>query len=427
MLLILYWFNNNEIVGESMTGIHTTVKVVGAKCNYDCQYCFYLEKDVILNSRKVMSLEMLESYINNYISNQDSPTAEFAWHGGEPTLAGLEFFKQAVRLQKQYAQGKTIKNTLQTNGSKLDRQWCQFFKENNFLVGLSLDGPEWLQAVYRTKQGKSVFNESLKALKLLQKMNVEYNVLACVTQDYCQHAEEVYTFFRKHKVKHLQFSPILESLPSEQERSRGQHFTSNLIFSTSKGFNTHQPMPWSVKGKDYGHFLVDIFKLWVKKDVGKVFISNFEQALTQYIGNESPNCIHAQECGSSYAIESNGDVYFCDHVAYPESNLGNVTTLSLQDIKQNASRFSLNKQSRLSNRCKQCRFLKLCHGGCPKHRFRSTTGEYENTLCEGYFYFFQKIEKYLQAMTTLLANGYPASYVMQAIDGPLILTSANKR
>lgn len=410
-----------------MMGIHTTVKVVGSKCNYDCKYCFYLEKDRVLNSRKVMSLEVLESYIKNYISNQPSPIVEFAWHGGEPTLAGLDFFKQAVALQKRYAQGKIIKNTLQTNGSKIDKQWCQFFKENNFLVGLSLDGPEWLQATYRTKHGESVFSENLQALKLLQKMNVEYNVLACVTQEYCQHAESIYAFFRKHKVKYLQFSPVVESLPSERERARGQHFAGNLIVPTSQTDEEYQSTAWSVKGADYGHFLVDIFQLWIKQDVGKVFISNFEQALTQYIGNESPNCIHAKECGSSYAVESNGDVYFCDHVAYPESNLGNVMTQSLQAIGQTTSQFDFNKHSRLSKRCKQCRFLKLCNGGCPKHRFFSSSGEYENTLCDGYFHFFQHIEKYLQAMTTLMTHGYPASHVMQALDGPLILTPSNKR
>ncbi len=408
-------------------GVHTTVKVIGSKCNYDCKYCFYLEKDVLLNSRKIMSLDVLESYIKNYISQQESPEVEFAWHGGEPTLAGLDFFRHAVALQHKYANNKTIKNTLQTNGSKLDREWCKFFKENNFLIGLSLDGPEWLQASYRTKQGESVFNENLKALKLLQKMNVEHNVLACVTQDYCQHAEDIYTFFRKHKVKHLQFSPIVESLPSALEQSRGQHFAGNIIVSTSADNDTRQPMPWSVKAKDYGRFLVDVFKLWIKHDVGKVFISNFEQALTQYIGNESPNCIHAKECGSSYAVESNGDVYFCDHVAYPESNLGNITTTSLKELKENSAQFAFNKQSRLSERCKQCRYLKMCNGGCPKHRYLTANGEYENVLCEGYFYFFQQTEKYLQAITTLLANGYPASHIMQALDGPLILTSSNKR
>lgn len=410
-----------------MTGIHTTVKVVGSKCNYDCQYCFYLEKDLVLNSKKVMSLDVLERYIQNYIANQDSQIVEFAWHGGEPTLAGLDFFRHAVALQRKYAQDKIIKNTLQTNGSKLDKQWCQFFKENNFLVGLSLDGPEWLQATYRTKQGKSVFDENLKALKLLQKMNVEHNVLACVTQEYCQHAESIYAFFRKHKVKYIQFSPIVESKPSEQEQARGQHFSSNLILSTGKQAEVHQPMPWSVNSKDYGQFLVDIFQQWIKQDVGKVFISNFEQALTQYIGNDSPNCIHAQECGSSYAIESNGDVYFCDHVAYPESHLGNITLHPLKQIKEHSTQFHFNKQSRLSNRCKQCRYLKMCNGGCPKHRYLAANGEYENVLCEGYFYFFQQIEKYLHAMTRLLANGYPASYVMQALDGPLILTTSNKR
>ncbi len=374
-----------------------------------------------------MSLDVLESYIKNYISNQQTPVVEFAWHGGEPTLAGLDFFKQAVALQKQHAGDKVIKNTLQTNGSRLDKEWCKFFKENNFLIGLSFDGPEYLQATYRTKQGKSVFKENLQALKLLQKMNVEHNVLACVTQDYVKYAAEIYAFFRKHKVKHLQFSPIVESLPSEAEQSRGQHFAGNLIFSTSDTPKERKPMPWSVTSKDYGRFLVDIFNLWIKQDVGKVFISNFEQALTQYVGNESPNCIHAKECGSSYAVESNGDVYFCDHVAYPESNLGNITKQTLQEIKQSSAQFDFNKQSRLSTRCKQCRYLKLCNGGCPKHRYLTSNGEHENVLCEGYFYFFHQIEKYLQAITTLLANGYPASYVMQALDGPLILTSSNKR
>ncbi len=409
-----------------MAGIHTTVKTVGSKCNYDCQYCFYLEKDQLLNSRKVMSLDTLERYIQNYIASQDTEVVEFAWHGGEPTLAGLDFFKQAVAFQRQYAGDKIIKNTLQTNGSKLDKDWCQFFRENNFLVGLSLDGPEWLQAKYRTKQGKSVFAENLQALKLLQKMQVEHNVLACVTQEYCRHAKSIYEFFRKHKVKHIQFSPLVESAPTAEEQSRGQHFTGNLIYSTA-GVEEQSPTAWSVDGKAYGQFLFDIFQLWVKHDVGKVFISNFEQALTQYIGNPSPNCIHAPECGSSYAVESNGDVYFCDHVAYPESKLGNINSDSLKAVSQRAQQFEFNKSSRLSTRCKQCRYLKMCNGGCPKHRYLTLSGEYENRLCEGYSYFFRNIEKYLHAMTQLLANGYPASHIMQALDGPLILTSSNKR
>ncbi len=407
-----------------MNGLHTTVKVVGSKCNYDCQYCFYLEKESLLNSHKSMSHETLEAYVRNYISSQSTPEVEFAWHGGEPTLAGIGFFEKAVEFQRKYAGDKIIKNTLQTNGSRLDEKWCRFFRENNFLVGLSLDGPEWLQGKYRTKQGKSVFDEIMKALKLLQKMNVEFNVLACVSKEYCGHAEAIYSFFRKHKVKHIQFSPLVESLPSEVEQSRGQHFGSNLIFSTAKlDEHRYNPVSWAVDAKEYGKFLVDIFNLWIAKDVGKVFIANFEQALTQFIGNPSPNCIHAKNCGSSYAVESNGDVYFCDHVAYPESKIGNVVSTELKDIAgENKNLF--NKESRLSQRCKNCQFLQLCNGGCPKHRYLSDTGEYENVLCEGYYFFFNSIHKYLQAMTTLLANGYPASYVMQALNGPLILTTS---
>ncbi|HCE3364401.1 TPA: anaerobic sulfatase maturase [Vibrio parahaemolyticus] len=412
-----------------MAGLHTTVKVVGSKCNYDCQYCFYLEKGLLLKSKRPMNIETLETYIKNYISSQDTPIVEFAWHGGEPTLIGIDFFEKAVEFQKQYANGKLIKNTIQTNGSKLNSDWCRFFRENNFLVGLSLDGPEWLQEKYRTKQGKSAFKESFSALKLLQKMNIEYNVLACVTKEYCKHAEAIYSFFRKNKVKHIQFSPLVESSPLETEQARGQHFGSNLIFSTDKRHTDpqkYEPIAWSVDAKEYGRFLTDVFHLWVSQDVGKVFISNFEQALTQYLGNPSPNCIHAKKCGSSYAVEANGDVYFCDHIAYPESKLGNVFETSLHEMSLNHE-LQFNKESRLSMRCKQCQYLSLCNGGCPKHRYLSDTGEYENVLCDGYFYFFSSIQKYLQAMTTLLAHGYPASYVMQALDGPLILTPSNKR
>ncbi|MAD02875.1 MULTISPECIES: anaerobic sulfatase maturase [unclassified Pseudoalteromonas] len=409
-----------------MSGLHTTVKVVGSKCNYDCEYCFYLEKDTLLKSNKSMQQDTLEAYVRNYINSQNTPEVEFAWHGGEPTLVGLNFFEKAVEFQRKYAGQKVIKNTIQTNGSKLNNDWCRFFRENNFLVGISLDGPEWLQAKYRTKQGKSAFNEILSAIKLLQKMNVQYNVLACVTKEYCQHGEEIYTFFRKHKIKHIQFSPVVESLPSKDEQSRGQHFASNLIFSTAKSYqqNKYNPLSWAVDAKEYGKFLVDIFNLWIKEDVGKVFILNFEQALTQYIGNPSPNCIHAKNCGSSYAVEANGDVYFCDHVAYPESKIGNVMTSSFQDIASN-NKDIFNKESRLSERCKKCNVRQLCNGGCPKHRYLADTGEYENVLCDGYFHFFNSIQKYLHAMTQLLANGYPASYVMQALNGPLILKSSN--
>lgn len=410
-----------------MQGIHTTAKVVGALCNYDCQYCFYLEKDELIDSKRLMSNEILEQYIINYISSQQTPTVEFAWHGGEPTLIGLEFFELAVALQKKYAGNKVIKNTLQTNGSKITEEWCKFFRDNQFLVGLSLDGPEHIQAKYRTKRGRSAFKETYNALKLFQKFGVDYNVLACVTHDYCEHAEEIYQFFRENNVKHLQFSPVVEYLPSAKEAQRGQSFSSGLfLVDITEGIPEQKPTEWSVTAHEYGQFLIKVFDTWIKKDVGDIFISNFEQALTQYIGNPSPNCIHASECGASYAVESNGDVYFCDHVAYPESKMGNITRTKLIEIHEKSDFHLLSKKKRLSSRCKSCKFLKLCNGGCPKQRHLTNEGEYENHLCEGYFSFFSHVEKYLHAMTLLLSNGYPASYVMQALNGPLILKKNNQ-
>lgn len=400
--------------------IHVTSKVIGSRCNYECEYCFYLEKDDILGKKPAkMPDEILESFIDKYISAQNNGVVEFVWHGGEPTLLGISYFKKIVTLQNKHKNNKTIRNTIQTNGSKIDEEWCRFFYDNKFLVGLSLDGPQHIHDMYRTRGGQGTFSEVMAALSLLKKYNVDYNILACVPESYTVHAKEIYNFFKSIGIKHIQFSPVVEYKASKQERENGFHFSSEIIFTSNN--LAPKTTDWSISGMSYGKFLCEIFDVWVRNDVGNIFVSNFENALTQHVGNPSPNCIHAKKCGKSLTVETNGDIYFCDHVTYPESKLGNIFSGSFYEMDSDLP--ELNKESQLSKRCKQCNYLHLCNGGCPKHRiFDSKTKEKENLLCEGYFNFYTHTDKYFKAITVLLVNGYPASHVMEAANGrPLMI------
>ncbi len=406
-------------------GLHILSKPIGSVCNLDCEYCFYLEKDSLnqKSNKFRMSDEILEAYIKNYIKNQPTEFVEFVWHGGEPTIIGLEFFEKAMEFQKKHNTNKKITNSIQTNGNYLTRKWCKFLKTNNFIVGLSLDGPKEIHNIYRYhKNGKGSFEETFKALKLLQKYNVEVNILACIGKETAKYPLEIYNFFKKNKVKYIQFTPIIERIPDSFEKSRGQTLSgpANLEKCEDKLVTS-----WSVEPKEYANFLIKITDEWIRKDVGEIFIMNFESALTQYIGNHASSCIHARQCGKNLAVENDGSVYACDHYVYPEYKLGNVKDKSLYEMSNESiqKEFGREKETKLTSECKNCNVLQLCWGGCPKHRFEKTI-EGKNGLsymCEGYKTYFNYIINYLEAITKLLVNGYNANYIMQAIDRPLVL------
>ena len=397
-------------------------KPIGPKCNLNCEYCFYLEKKALFGEKENfrMSDVVLRSYITKYIASQPTPIVEFVWQGGEPTLLGLDFFKRVVELQKPFCSQKTIVNSLQTNGTLLTDEWCKFLKENNFLVGISLDGPEEIHNRYRSDHsGNDTFDKVMQGLKLLVKYDIEYNVMACVAKETAYKPLEVYHFFKDQGVKFIQFVPIIERIADSKAKQCGLSLAGPA--SLEKQEDNVQVTDWTVEPQAYGDFLIAIYEEWVKNDVDDIFVMNFEWALHAWIGNPSPVCIHARQCGKSVIVEHNGDVYACDHFMYPQYKLGNIVQddpMELAD-KSRKQGFGVSKETALSRQCQECQVLKACWGGCPKHRFAKTYYDEPGLhyLCEGYKKFFLYICKYLKVMTQLLENGYSRTPVMDVAKG----------
>ncbi|MRR58638.1 MAG: anaerobic sulfatase maturase [Deltaproteobacteria bacterium] len=407
-------------------GIHIVAKPIGPACNLECAYCFYLEKQALYSACADcrMTDEVLEHFIRSYIEAQPTPVVEFVWQGGEPTLLGLDFFRRVIELQRPLTGRKTITNSLQTNGTLLDDKWCRFLKQYNFMVGISLDGPKEIHDRYRRdRRGNGTFDAVLRGLKLLQKHEVEYNVMASVARETASRPLEVYHFFKEQGVEFIQFVPIIERLPDAAARELGLSLARPAALDRYEENNV--VTPWSVLPEEYGDFLITIYEEWVRHDVGKVFVMNFEWALNAWIGNPSPVCIHARQCGRSLVLEHNGDLFACDHYVYPEYHLGNIMTDDLTRMieKSLQSGFGVQKESALPKWCEKCEVLAACQGGCPKHRFMETFHSEPGFqyLCAGYKKFFRHIRKYLRVMAQLLENGLPASYVMQAVKGPLVI------
>lgn len=407
-------------------GIHVVAKPIGPVCNLNCEYCFYLEKQALFcpDEKYRMSEDVLTTFIANYISSQPTPLVEFVWQGGEPTLLGVDFFRRVIELQKPFTGAKTITNSLQTNGTLLTDEWCVFLKNHNFMVGISIDGPEEIHNRYRRdRKGNETFDRVIQGLRLLQKHKVEYNVLASVARETAKHPLEVYRFLKNEGVEFIQFTPIVERLPDSSSRQIGLRYAGPS--SLDREEDQADVTEWSVIPEDYGDFLIAIYEEWVRNDVGKVFVMNFEWALNAWIGNPSPVCVHAKTCGRSVVMEHNGDIYACDHSVYPKYRLGNIKTDRLSHMVDRSlhSGFGVSKETALPQWCRECKVLAACQGGCPKHRFHMT---YYNEpglhyLCAGYKKFFLHIRKYCHCMTQLLGNGLPASYIMDAVKGPLVI------
>jgi uncharacterized protein len=406
--------------------MHVVAKPMGPVCNLACAYCFYLEKRALFGAGEDFRMpdEVLATFIRCYVETQPTPVVEFVWQGGEPSLRGLDFFQRVVELQRPFAGRKTITNSLQTNGTLLDDEWCRFLKQHNFMVGISLDGPREIHDRYRRdRSGKGTFAAVLRGLRLLRKHGVEYNIMASVARDTARQPLDVYRFFRDEGVEFIQFAPIVERLP---DASAVEH---RLSHAGPAKLTRKEPYtevtPCSVVPEDYGNFLIAVYEEWVRKDVGKVFVMNFEWALNAWIGNPSPVCVHARQCGRSVVLEHNGDLFACDHYVYPEYRLGNILTGDLARMVETSARSGVgaSKESALPAWCGKCEVLAACRGGCPKHRFLETCqGEAGlQYLCAGYRKFFRHIRKYLRVMTTLLENGLSPSLVMSAAKGPLVI------
>jgi uncharacterized protein len=411
---------------DNMEGIHVVAKPIGPLCNLNCEYCFYCEKQALFGADEKyrMTDKVLSAFINGYITSQPTPVVEFVWQGGEPTLLGMDFFQRAMELQKPFAHRKIIRNSLQTNGTLLDDNWCRFLKKHDFMVGISLDGPKDIHDRYRRdRQDKGTFDRVMRGLQLLKKHNVEYNVLACVARDTATRPLDVYRFFKNEGIEFIQFTPIVERVPGAYETGLGLRFAGPALPDKEEGETG--VTPWAVVPEEYGDFLIALYEEWVRHDVGKVFVMNFEWALNAWIGSPSPVCIHAERCGRSVVLEHNGDVYACDHCVYPQYRLGNIVTDALPDLiaKSLKSGFGVTKEHALPRWCRECEVLAACRGGCPKHRFARSYYDEPGLLylCAGYRKFFLHIRKYLSVMATLLENGLPASQVMDAIKGPLVI------
>ena len=407
-------------------GIHIVAKPIGPVCNLNCEYCFYLEKQALFAAGEDYRItdEVLSAFITNYILSQPTPLVEFVWQGGEPTLLGIDFFRKVIELQRPFARQKTITNSLQTNGTLLTDDWCEFLKKHNFMVGISLDGPKDIHDRYRRdRKGNGTFDRVTRGLRLLQKHKVEYNVLACVARDTATRPLDVYHFLRDEGVEFIQFTPIVERTPDANSRQLGLRMAGPAVLVKEE--EQTEVTPWTVVPEEYGDFLIAIYEEWVRHDVGKVFVMNFESALNAWIGNPSPVCIHAGQCGRSVVLEHNGNVYACDHCVYPQYKLGNIVTDALSQMieKSVQSGLGISKETALPRWCRECEVLAACRGGCPKHRFAQTYYKEPGLhyLCAGYKKFFLHIRKYLRAMTSLLENGLPASHVMDAVKGPLVI------
>ena len=407
-------------------GIHVMAKPIGPVCNLNCEYCFYLEKQALfgVGENYRMSDRVLSAYITKYIASQPTPIVDFVWQGGEPTLLGVPFFEKVIELQKPFAHEKTIRNSLQTNGTLLDDDWCKFLKTNNFLVGISLDGPKEIHDAYRRdRRGNGTFDRVMRGLRLLQEHKIAHNVMACVARNTAGHPMDVYQFFKDEGVAFIQFAPIVERMPDAASTKLGLRLAGPASLSKEEGHT--QVTPWTVIPEEYGDFLIAVFDDWVRHDVGMTNVMNFEWALQAWIGNPSPVCVFARQCGRSLVMEHNGDVYACDHSVYPQHRLGNILTENPVSMMERsiANGFGVSKETALPRVCRECPVLKACWGGCPKHRFAKTCEDEPGLhyLCAGYKKFFLHIRKYLKAITQLLAHGLPASYVMEAVKGPLLI------
>ena len=408
---------------EAPLAFHLLAKPTGAVCNLDCKYCFFLSKEMLYpGSRFRMADELLELYIRQLLEAQQIPEVTVAWQGGEPTLMGLDFFKRSVEYAEKYKNpGQQVLYTIQTNGTKLDAEWAAFFKEHNFLVGLSVDGPKALHDTYRVnKGGAGSYDQVMQGWEVLNEHGVDVNILCTVHAANADHPLEVYHFFRDElKAEFMQFIPIVERATVDTLEVANQGWSERPggdrpLYTQIGELVTER----SVKPEQFGRFLMAIFDEWVKRDVGKVFVQLFDAALGNWVGQPSL-CIFQPTCGSALALEHNGDLYSCDHFVEPAFLLGNIRETHMIDLvsSEQQKKFGQDKYDTLPKYCRQCEVLFACYGECPRNRFIHTPdGEPGlNYLCAGYKLFFNHINRPMRMMAELLRRGRYADEVMNIL------------
>lgn len=393
--------------------LYVMLKPVSSICNLACEYCYYLEKANLYKAdnptdKFIMSDELLERFIEQYINSQTQPQILFTWHGGETLMRPLSFYKRVLELQKQYGRGRQIDNCIQTNGTLLNDEWCKFFKENNWLVGVSIDGPQEFHDEYRrNKQGLPSFNKVMHGIKLLNKHEVEWNAMAVVNDFNADYPLDFYNFFKEIGCHYIQFAPIVERILPHKD---GRHLASPM--EEGEG----ELADFSITPEQWGNFLCAIFDEWVKEDVGNYYIQLFDSTLANWMGEQPGVCTLAKTCGHAGVMEYNGDVYACDHFVFPEYKLGNIYSKTLVEMmySEKQQTFGANKANTLPTQCKECEFLFACNGECPKNRFiKTATGEPGlNYLCKGYYQFFKHVAPYMDFMKNELMHQRPPANVM---------------
>lgn len=404
---------NDNIANPFAKPLYVMLKPAGAHCNLACKYCYYLEKNKLYPTaqRHLMSDEMLEQFTREYIEAQTMNQVLFTWHGGEPLLRSIDFYRKALSLQQKYAGGRRIDNVIQTNGTLLTDEWCEFFAQNHWLVGISIDGPQPDHDHYRlTAAGKPSWKKVMQGIKLLKKHGVEWNAMAVVNAYNANHPLEFYRFFKENGCQFLQFTPIVERLTRHEDGRTLASLADKDEISLSEA---------SVAPEQWGYFLCAIFDEWVRKDVGKIFVEIFDCTLANWMGISPGICAYYKECGHAGVMEHNGDVYSCDHFVFPEYKLGNIRDHSLIDMLygEQQQEFSRLKHSSLPRQCKECDMEFACHGECPKNRFmKDKYGDSGlNYLCPGYYHYYQHVAPYMDYMKQELMSQRPPSNIMKVV------------
>ena len=404
---------NDNIANPFAKPLYVMLKPAGAHCNLACKYCYYLEKNKLYPTaqRHLMSDEMLEQFTREYIEAQTMNQVLFTWHGGEPLLRSIDFYRKALSLQQKYAGGRRIDNVIQTNGTLLTDEWCEFFAQNHWLVGISIDGPQPDHDHYRlTAAGKPSWKKVMQGIKLLKKHRVEWNAMAVVNAYNANHPLEFYRFFKENGCQFLQFTPIVERLTRHEDGRTLASLADKDEISLSEA---------SVAPEQWGYFLCAIFDEWVRKDVGKIFVEIFDCTLANWMAISPGICAYSKECGHAGVMEHNGDVYSCDHFVFPEYKLGNIRDHSLIDMLygEQQQEFSRLKHSSLPRQCKECDMEFACHGECPKNRFmKDKYGDSGlNYLCPGYYHYYQHVAPYMDYMKQELMAQRPPSNIMKVV------------
>lgn len=404
---------NDNIANPFAKPLYVMLKPAGAHCNLACKYCYYLEKNKLYPTaqRHLMSDEMLEQFTREYIEAQTMNQVLFTWHGGEPLLRSIDFYRKALALQQKYAGGRRIDNVIQTNGTLLTDEWCEFFAQNHWLVGISIDGPQPDHDHYRlTAAGKPSWKKVMQGIKLLKKHGVEWNAMAVVNAYNANHPLEFYRFFKENGCQFLQFTPIVERLTRHEDGRTLASLADKDEISLSEA---------SVAPEQWGYFLCAIFDEWVRKDVGKIFVEIFDCTLANWMGISPGICAYSKECGHAGVMEHNGDVYSCDHFVFPEYKLGNIRDHSLIDMLygKQQQEFSRLKHSSLPRQCRECDMEFACHGECLKNRFmKDKYGDSGlNYLCPGYYHYYQHVAPYMDYMKQELMSQRPPSNIMKVV------------